>query len=69
MRVGARVAVLAYEEEKGIRLDGVVTAVELSHILIELTGRVDRWGGPERRWYPSALVQPRASIVVLEDGQ
>lgn len=66
MKVGSRVAILSHEDGKNVRLEGSVTAVELAFILVELDGRLDRWGYPERRWYAAALVQPRSTIVVLE---
>jgi len=42
----------------------VVVAVETNHVLVELEGVENRWGGPERKWVDrSAFAQERWHAV------
>lgn len=40
-----------------------ILAVETSHVLVEMDGTRDRWGGPERRWLPASIWTHRWSSL------
>lgn len=44
--------------------DGHIVAVETNHVLFEFETLQNRWGGPERRWFPSATCQ-RDSVFLM----
>lgn len=43
---------------------GTVVAEETSHVLVELEGIENRWGGPERRWISKGGLRGPIAICI-----
>lgn len=60
--------VFLVREGKAVR-HGVVRAVETAHVLVEIEGESNPWGGPAREWHSRGAVEPRTLIGVDREGE